>query len=70
MMKKILIIGSGNLASMVGQQLAWRNNDLEIIFGARNTTDANLLVNNIKFTSSNLGNAQLRISLYIWTCTT
>ncbi|MEZ9314281.1 hypothetical protein AB4188_02115 [Vibrio lentus] len=66
MMKKILIIGSGNLASMVGQQLAWRNNDLEIIFGARNTTDANLLVNNIKFTSSNLGNAHLRIrSIYM-----
>ncbi len=60
-MKKILIIGSGNLASMVGQQLAWRNNDLEVIFGARNVAEANLLVNSIKFTSSNLGNTNLHV---------
>ncbi|MGX9522763.1 hypothetical protein ACWX0P_28895 [Vibrio mediterranei] len=59
--KKILIIGAGNLASMVGQQLAWRNNDLEIFFGARSVAEANLLVNSIKFTSSNLGNTRLHV---------
>ena len=59
--KKILIIGTGNLASMVGQQLAWRNNDLEVIFGARNVAEARLLVNSIKITSSNLGNENIHV---------
>lgn len=54
MMKKILIIGSGVLSTMVAQLLTWRKFPAEITIAARDISKADEIVNLIKFTCENL----------------